>query len=143
MYDAMEKYHDNKVKFIHLKDEFYDTYNIQKNMPFILKDYLKINEQNGIFIIKTLDGDLKIPEKLDLTSINRDYYELLKTQIPYLDEQHVHCFENVIFKEIFSDIAILLGTDNYIQNSAKFSIFCEEKDDLFLHDVEIYKYFFK
>ena len=130
----MEKYPENKVKLIYMKEEYYEKYSIQMNLPYILKDYIKINEQNGIFVLKNLKGELKIPEKLDLTSINPEYFELLKTQMN-IEDSHLHCIEKNIFKELFSDITILMGTENNIQNTAKFTIFCEPNEDIFQYDV--------
>jgi len=130
----LDKYAENKVKLAHLKEEYYEKYKIPKNSPFILKNYVKINEQNGIFVIKTLENELKIPEKLDLTSVNPEYFDLLKSQIN-IEDSHYYSLERNVFQEIFSDVSILLGTENNIQNTAKFTISCDPKEDVFQYDV--------
>lgn len=131
---SLQKYRDNKVKLIHFRDEYYKKYSILKNLPLILKDYIKINDQNGIFVVKNLEGILKIPDALDLTSLIPEYFELLKSQINF-EDSHLHFFEKNTLKEIFSDINILLATEDLIMNSAKFAIFCEINDDFFQYDV--------
>lgn len=131
---AMNKYSENKVKLLHFKEEYAEKYGIPFNLPYILKDCIHINDKNGIFIIKNLEGDLKIPDTLDLTSINRDYFEFIKSQVD-LEDSHSYFIEANIFKELFSEMHILLGTENYIQNTAKFTIFSEQNDDFSQYDV--------
>ena len=131
---CLEKRSENKVKLVHLKEEFYENYKIPKNMPFILTDYVKVNEQQGIFIIRTLENELKIPDQMDLTSVNTEYFELLKNHIN-IDDAHYHTIEQNIFKDIFSDVSILLGTENLIQNTAKFFINVDAKEDFSESDV--------
>lgn len=131
---AMNKYSENKVKLLHFKEEYAEKYGIQPNLPYILKDCIRVNDKNGIFIIKNLEGELKIPDTLDLTTINRDYFDFIKSQIDS-EDSHSSFIEANIFKELFSEMHILLGTENYLQNTAKFTIFCEQNDDFSQLDV--------
>lgn len=131
---AMNKYSENKVKLLHLKEDYAIKYGVPINIPYILKDYIRVNDKTGIFVIKNLEGDLKIPDTLDLTSINPEYYKLIKSQIN-VEDSHNYLIEANIFKELFNDLNILLGTDNYVQNTVKFSIFCDQNDDILQYEV--------